>query len=650
MSTVQSQNIPDELKQLPQWVGWKVVARDGKPTKTPVNPKTGSFAKATDPATWGGFDSAIQAIAKYGLQGVGFVFSQSDPYCGIDLDSCLDQEKGEIQPWATKHISRFNSYCEITPSGKGFHIVIRGQLPPGRRRMGSIECYDSDRFFTFTGNLLNGITKIECRQAELEAFHKELFGTKTPEPAPSQPRQEPRPDDAELIAKACQAQNGGKFEALWKGQWKDRYPSQSEADQALCNILSFWADRDAVRIDRLFRQSGLYREKWERADYRTTTINHAIHQTTNTFEFRESGGWESNNNSRQVQQTTTNYNSGNIEQHDCNRSTTEIQHDCNSGATWSNKGVSALISTYMSEFTGTFFLKDLDEYVRSGLGVDRLPRQYQFYRSKLLSEMVQDSRLERTSRGGFRIIDRELEELDFLGSESDPHQIRLQLGLNDLVTVQEKEIIAFLGNPDGGKTAMAICTAVDNLDNPCCTILKDKYIYHFVSETGPAAFKQKLQAISHEMPERYNHSVRTLVYKANSIQDQVHPEAINIVDYLEPRNGDYREIVPTIDAIFKRLTRGVAIICIQQHPGQNPRGGLGVFEKPRLIVSLANENNRHCKMATILKAKNNKTNLRDLIGLEMDFVIKRKGTLIEPLMDQWRWRKPNQRPAYNTDW
>ena len=81
--------------------------------------------------------------------------------------------------------------------------------------------------------------------------------------------------DAELLEKMKQAKNGAEFTALWSGDISG-YPSHSEADLALCNKLAFWTGRNAEQIDRLFRQSGLMRPKWNRQDYRTDTIERAI--------------------------------------------------------------------------------------------------------------------------------------------------------------------------------------------------------------------------------------------------------------------------------------------------------------------------------------------------------------------------------------
>jgi hypothetical protein len=272
-------NIPAELKDRPQWVIWQLAQRDGKATKLPYNPKTGELADSTKASTWGTIQEALIGTEKYSADGIGFVFSEGDPYTGIDLDSCRDPDTGEVEPWAQEIIDRFESYTEITPSGRGFHVIIEGTLPPGARRKPKIECYDRARYFTVTGNVLNGSCAIAERQAELEAFHKDVFRsqettTLNHSRAPVEPLDM---DDGELVELARSADDGGKFSTLWAGDWAGAgYPSQSEADQALCNKLAFWTGRDRERMSRLFRQSGLYRKKWDRADYSGKTLDHAI--------------------------------------------------------------------------------------------------------------------------------------------------------------------------------------------------------------------------------------------------------------------------------------------------------------------------------------------------------------------------------------
>ena len=172
--------IPPALKAFRQWVCYR-------PNKVPVNPKSDDNAKADDPDTWGEFDQAVrhwEAHRGNGIAGVGFEFSPGDPYAGVDLDKCRNPETGEIEPWALEIVRHFNSYTEVSPSGTGLHIWIKGKLPPGGRHKGKIEMYDTGRYFTVTGHHLEGTpTTIEARQAELEALHAKFLAS--PQRTPS---------------------------------------------------------------------------------------------------------------------------------------------------------------------------------------------------------------------------------------------------------------------------------------------------------------------------------------------------------------------------------------------------------------------------------------------------------------------------------
>jgi putative DNA primase/helicase len=196
------------------------------------------------------------------VAGVGFVFTKDDPYAGIDLDHCRNPETGEIAPWAQAIVDYLSSYTEVSPSGTGVKIFVRGALPAGAHKS-AIEAYDSGRYFTVTGLHVAGTPlTIEDRHAELQALYAWLKADETTDrrgPLPSAPVDR---DDVALIEKARTAANGAKFEPLWNGDWSD-YPSQSEADLALCSQLAFWTGGDGDRVDRLFRQSRLYREKWD---------------------------------------------------------------------------------------------------------------------------------------------------------------------------------------------------------------------------------------------------------------------------------------------------------------------------------------------------------------------------------------------------
>ena len=111
--------IPEELRQIPQWVVWRLVDRGGKKTKLPFDPVSGKPASTTNPHTWRSFDEALKACEQRKYAGLGFVFSEDDPYCGIDLDHVHDLETRQYEPWARELINRLDSYSELSQSGTG---------------------------------------------------------------------------------------------------------------------------------------------------------------------------------------------------------------------------------------------------------------------------------------------------------------------------------------------------------------------------------------------------------------------------------------------------------------------------------------------------------------------------------------------------
>jgi len=234
------------LRDLRQWLVWRSEEREGKPTKIPYSPHTGSRASSTDPKTWSGYSEAVSACKERGYGGVGFVFTPGDDYCGVDLDGCLDPDTGDMEGWAREIIDELDSYTEVSPSGTGVHILVRATLPEGRNRKGRFEAYDRGRYFTVTDKHLAGTPRsIRSRQGELRGVVRRVFG----EPSPSGHREpETAPDsravvsdlsDEGLVQKALSASNGKRFARLWGGD-TDGYGSQSEADLALCGMLAFW--------------------------------------------------------------------------------------------------------------------------------------------------------------------------------------------------------------------------------------------------------------------------------------------------------------------------------------------------------------------------------------------------------------------------
>jgi primase-polymerase (primpol)-like protein len=172
------EKIPADLRARNQWVAWKSVPDiDGKkPRKVPIDVKTERGAQANNPGTWSPFNDVMEFIGEWAgydhthVDGTGaeitgtvseypgFMFHPDDPFCGIDLDDCRNPDTGEVAPWAREIIEHFNSYTELSQSGTGFHILIKGQKPAGSRsRNGGIECYDRDRYFICTGEVIHGI-------------------------------------------------------------------------------------------------------------------------------------------------------------------------------------------------------------------------------------------------------------------------------------------------------------------------------------------------------------------------------------------------------------------------------------------------------------------------------------------------------------
>jgi primase-polymerase (primpol)-like protein len=267
---------PGELVELRQWVAWCLEQRDGKLTKVPYRPtpRKGARASTTDSATWGSYEDA--ETARSWATGVGFVFSADDPYCGVDLDACRDPKTGLLAVEAAAIVQRLDSYCEWSQSGLGVHVILKAVLPGDRRRRGSVEIYDRGRYFCMTSRHVAGTpAMITARQDALVALYERLF-PRSPAVRPARITVRPLPGDRQLIERGLAARNGARFASLWAGEWQSGYRSQSEADAALCSMLAFWTHADPVAVDRLFRQSGLMREKWMRADYRTRTIRRAV--------------------------------------------------------------------------------------------------------------------------------------------------------------------------------------------------------------------------------------------------------------------------------------------------------------------------------------------------------------------------------------
>ena len=288
-------NFPNKLTALPNWVCWRS-ERDDKAhrnTKVPYNPATGYKASPTDPATWGTLEQALLAQEKYLFTGIGFVFTEESCIIGIDIDNCLkDDQPNEVAAAILAMLPP--TYIEISPSGSGLHIFLRGRLPPGGKKNSKtgVEMYGSARYFTMTSNRWRDCAdEIAHDNGAIELIHSAYIKAK------AQPKSKKKATyqgistltDDRLLEMAQTAKDGASFAFLWRGDWQGKYKSQSEADFSLCCKLAFWSNRDDGQINRLFQQSGLMRPKWNTrhysggATYGETTISRACEVTRETY-------------------------------------------------------------------------------------------------------------------------------------------------------------------------------------------------------------------------------------------------------------------------------------------------------------------------------------------------------------------------------
>lgn len=278
METIR-QYIPSELLALPCWVVWRYEQRGGRRTKVPYSPTQMGRAKSNDPATWGTYAQAQSELQRRAYDGMGLMFDGA--HFGVDIDHCIDPQTGEVTQQALDIVSTLGSYTEISPSGTGLHILCKGMLPTAKgRRQGAVEVYGTGRYFTVTGKPFGSPRPL---QDGTEAIRGILAGMDRPTPPTGVQPSPASLDDAALLDKIRQSRQGAAFSALWCGDIAG-YPSHSEADLALCNILAFWTGRDAARVDALFRASGLMRDKWDRhPTYAQDTIQRAIQGTTAVY-------------------------------------------------------------------------------------------------------------------------------------------------------------------------------------------------------------------------------------------------------------------------------------------------------------------------------------------------------------------------------
>lgn len=310
MTTVNAESIPDAITGREQWVCWRTECRDRecgkrldpttkecpacgkKATKKPTDPRTGGNASSTDGDTWAGFDVASEYDDNNpDTDGVGFVFDTDGLIAGVDLDDCRDPESGEIDPWAREIVEELDSFTEVSPSGTGLHLYVFGIVPDGGNRAdigdGEIEIYDSDRYFTVTGEHLSETpATIEQRADALKAVHAEHVASDDTggENKPLDEFDTPDADGSTAFANEFGTsletirERDDKLDRLLKSiepsySLPKDDDSPSGYDMAAASKLWFWRfdEKQISQILRTYRS----RPKMQRDDYVTETIRNA---------------------------------------------------------------------------------------------------------------------------------------------------------------------------------------------------------------------------------------------------------------------------------------------------------------------------------------------------------------------------------------
>ncbi|ANS51273.1 DNA primase [Bacillus thuringiensis] len=285
--------IPTELKNLPQWVLWRKENNKGKVTKIPYQ-ANGEMAQANNRRTWSTFATAVKFYLEGDYDGIGFVFSRQDSYIGVDIDKCVVD--GKINAFATEIIDILDSYTEFSPSGKGIHIIIKGSLPQsvlgtGRKNTKhGLEIYSYGRFFTFTGKRENSNDVYE-RTDELAEVFETYFDDSDMQGRVNLAefeKDEMNISNDALWERMFRSKKGDEIRSLYKGKLLNG--DHSASDLSLMNHLAFWTGKSATRMDSMFRESGLMRDKWDVIHFRDTnetygerTIATAISSTSSTI-------------------------------------------------------------------------------------------------------------------------------------------------------------------------------------------------------------------------------------------------------------------------------------------------------------------------------------------------------------------------------
>lgn len=290
-----SKNIPLELQERHLlWCCFKLEdnPNGGKAKKTPYNPTTGQRARINNTGTLCGFGEALAGVESGRYDGLNYAFGYDD-IIGIDLDNVLTRETGELEERAAEVFRLFKksgAYIETSPSQTGLRIICKGMLPrfgKGVDRFSHFEIYGRGEgglhFLSVTGNAIATVNTLPDCQAALNWFFEQFIQRPVKPPITPESSLTPSPEleDHEITDLLRCSKLRRDFERLYDDG--NLSCDHSTDDLRLCSMLGFYT-QDIEQIDRIVRQSALYRNKWERVDYRNSTIQKALDGLTATYQ------------------------------------------------------------------------------------------------------------------------------------------------------------------------------------------------------------------------------------------------------------------------------------------------------------------------------------------------------------------------------
>ncbi|MCB2217445.1 MAG: hypothetical protein KQH59_15360 [Desulfobulbaceae bacterium] len=606
-------SVPQVLRDRKAWLVYKLVQKPDKPKpdKVPYSPVTGKMASTTIASDWSPFEQAEKALSNGGgYDGMGIVFF-GDGLAGVDIDDCRDPETGEIDNRVLDIINQFCTYTEVSPSGTGVHMVFRTSHKHRgiNDRSRKIEIYTTGRYFTFTGQVLPGFDEVrDCteqhRQLQQSCKTRDddrAAGVESDDSALTA-------DDIMLCDRVSASGQGAKFRQLMAGEWQGgEYPSQSEADMALCSILAWWT-QDSKQIDRVFRSSGLMRPKWNSKRSGSTYGADTIGRAMQLNEDREDSSGHSGHSGQSGHSGVTGSHSGQF----------SGQNDRDHG------DISNDVREYVTGHTGEVKFSQLCQDI--GLSSRRDKKTA----NDAINYMVKTGELEKhpVKRGVYLPTEPGLEIMTPAIEKRVPLPLTFPLGLHNHFNIMPGTVIVIGGATNAGKTIMGMEISrrwVRQLSGKLADPLRSTPPTHFVRSVGgsPEELDHRLAAIA-KTGIRYLNCEMTAeelgalladlgddgdmlkqhvqwVNRKHDFPRAVLTDGITICDYLQIHR-DFYEVGETIAQMADRVGAGILVVMIQKKSGESfPRGGEFALERARiaLLLDSVTQNVKSCYLRKI---------------------------------------------------